>query len=254
MKKNTTLFACLLVVSTLIFSNPVKAQQSCPWAKTAGGTYEDYGTAVTTDASGNVYYLGNFNSVSIKFGAITLHNEADQVSGGGAAMYLVKYDSCGTVIWAKAAVGDYDAVGSCLTSDAAGNIYVGGYFNSDTLKLGAVNLLNVGGSYNAFIAKYNSSGVAQWAKGGSGDAQNYLNAIALDGSNNIYVSGTFQSTALSFGTTTLKNGYSNGYDIFTAKFDNNGNAQWIKGGAGDNDDQANGRCFRKRVCKWCFLV
>jgi hypothetical protein len=232
MKKINTLFVSLLFASTVILSNQLKAQ-SCSWAYKAGSIYEDNGTSVATDASGNVYYLGNFYSQSIVFGTTTLHNLQFSSFNKGSDIFLVKYDSCGNFIWAKQAGGDNTAYGSSVVTDATGNIYIGGYFSCDTLYLGAVNLVNVGSSTNAFVAKYNSSGVAQWATGGSGDAQNYINAIALDASNNVYATGYFASNTLTFGSNSLNNGNAisggNSYDMFVAKFNNSGVNQWVNG-------------------------
>ncbi|HEX7414130.1 MAG TPA: SBBP repeat-containing protein [Bacteroidia bacterium] len=245
MKKINTLLAILLFVSTVILSNQTQAQTSCPWAKKAGGTSEDYGSAVATDASGNVYQLGNFYSQSVLFGTTTLHNQAYS-TGYGAEIFLVKYDSCGNIIWAKQAGGKADAHGTSITTDATGNIYVGGYSNCDTLIFGigtgALKLFNPGGYPNAFVVKYNSNGIAQWAQGGNGSGQVFVRGIALDGSNNVYITGSFASDTLTFGTTILKNGYIGTYntDVFIAKFDNSGAFQWVRGGAGDGNDYGYG--------------
>ncbi|MHB8258827.1 MAG: T9SS type A sorting domain-containing protein [Bacteroidia bacterium] len=231
MKKINTLVTTLLFVSAVVLSNQVNAQTSCPWAKKAGGVNEDFGSAVATDASGNVYQLGNFYSPSVLFGSTTLHNQAYAASNYGGEIFLVKYDSCGNVIWAKQAGGKADAHGTCITTDVAGNVYVGGYSNCDTLWFGTgtLTLLNPGGYPNAFVVKYNSSGVAQWVRGGNGNAQVYVRAIALDASNNVYVTGSFASSVLTLGTYTISNGSSMSSNVFTAKYDNNGNIQWLKG-------------------------
>ena len=240
MKKINTLFMSLAVAST-VFINQSNAQSSCAWAKTAGGINDDAGTAVATDANGNVYYLGNFYSQSIVIGGTTLHNQAFAAFNYGAEIFLAKYDSCGTLIWAKQAGGKYDAHGISITTDAAGNVYIGGYSNCDTLFLGTTTYINVGGSTNAFVAKYNSSGVAQWVKGAGGNAQNYTQGIALDGSNNVYITGYFNSDTLKISSLILKNGYSGNFgDIFTAKFDNTGAVQWLVGGEGNSQDAGYG--------------
>src|SRR5437588_5630506 len=55
------------------------------------------GRSVSADRSENVYFTGWVsNTFSISFGAYTL-------TGGGP--YLVKYDSSGTVLWAKSSSG-----------------------------------------------------------------------------------------------------------------------------------------------------
>src|SRR6201987_6522088 len=102
MKKITTLFTTLLFIAAVVVSNQLQAQSSCAWAKKAGGTFEDAGTGVTTDASGNVYAIGYYYSSTITFSTTTLHNPF----GAGPYMYLTKYDSCGNFQWAKQAGGN----------------------------------------------------------------------------------------------------------------------------------------------------
>ena len=226
MKKITTLFTTLLVITAVFLSTQTKAQ-SCTWVKKAGGTYEDGGNAVATDASGNVYALGYYYSSTIVFGTTTLHN----VYGSGPYMYLAKYDSCGTLQWAKQAGGNGETNPNGLATDAAGNVYVTGYYNCDTLTFGTtVKLINTSG-YTAFVVKYNSAGVAQWAQQGLGNAASKAFGIAVDGSNNVYITGYFTSTTLTFGSNNLTNGTADGFtnDAFIAKFDNSGNNLWIKG-------------------------
>src|ERR1700756_183233 len=225
MKKITTLFTALLFFTGLILSNQLQAQ-SCPWAKKAGGTYEDGGTGIATDGSGNVYAIGYFYSTTIAFGSTTLHN----IYGQGPYMYLTKYDSCGNVLWAKAAGGNGGTNPTGVVADASGNVYVTGYFTADTLAFGNLKLVN-NSFHNAFLVKYNSSGVAQWAKQGDGDEENEAYAVALDPSNNIYVTGIFASTTITWGSNSAPNGTDDGStrDVFIAKFDNSGNSLWVKG-------------------------
>ena len=225
MKKITTLFTTLLFMAAVL-SNQIKAQSSCAWAKKAGGSFEDGGNAVATDASGNVYALGYYYSSTIAFGSTTLHN----VYGAGPYMYLAKYDSCGTLLWAKQAGGNGGTNPNGIATDAAGNVYVTGYYNCDTLNFGAVKLLNSNG-YTAFVAKYNSSGVAQWAQQGTGNAASRAYGVAVDGSGNVYITGYFSSTSIAFGINNAINGTNDGStnDAFVAKFDNNGNSLWVKG-------------------------
>jgi hypothetical protein len=229
MKKIPTLFILLLLMTATILSNQVKAQ-SCAWANKVGGTYEDGGTSLATDAFGNVYALGYFYSPTLAFTGTntTLHN-----TYGGAYMYLAKYDSCGNFLWAKQANGGVDGgdtYGTGLATDAAGNVYVTGYSQADTLFIGSVKLLNTAAS-QAFIAKYNSSGIVQWAINSSGNSQNQGNAITLDANNNIYITGFYNSTTLTFGANHINSGINDGLtkDAFIAKFDNTGTNLWVKG-------------------------
>jgi len=230
MKKIFTLLTMLLFASAVILSNQAKAQSSCAWAKKAGGSYEDNGISVATDGSGNVYSLGYFYSSVITFTgtpSVSLHN-----TYGGACMYLVKHDSCGNLQWAKQANGHDggDVYGANLTADAAGNVYVTGYFAADTIFAGSVYAVN--SSYqDVFILKYNTSGVAQWIKQSTGNSQDKGTGIALDASGNIYITGYYNSTALTFGTNNVHNGTNDGFtnDMFVAKFDNTGTNLWVRG-------------------------
>lgn len=66
-----------------------------------------------------------------------------------------------------------------------------------------------------------------WAEQFGGNAYDQGNAIAVDANGNSYVTGTFQDTA-TFGSFTL---ISSGDDeVFTAKYDANGNCLWAKKG------------------------
>ncbi|MBC7864516.1 MAG: hypothetical protein IAF38_16195, partial [Bacteroidia bacterium] len=49
MKKITTLFTALLLVSAVTVS---KAQSTCSWAKKASGTNEEWPSSMATDAAG----------------------------------------------------------------------------------------------------------------------------------------------------------------------------------------------------------
>jgi len=227
MKKITTLFTALLFVAALVLSNQTKAQSSCAWATKAGGTYEDGGNAIAADAFGNTYALGYYYSSTITFSTTTLHN----VYGAGPYMYLAKYDSCGNFIWAKQAGGNGGTNPNAITTDAAGNVYVAGYYNADTLNFGnSVKLINTSG-YTAFVAKYNASGVAQWAQQGTGNAASQAYGVSVDASNNVYITGYFSSASITFGSNSITNGTNDGStnDAFIAKFDNNGNNLWIQG-------------------------
>ena len=73
------------------------------WAKRAGGTADDFGNAVALDAAGNTYITGYFQSTNINFSGTVLTNS------GSADVFVAKYNSAGTLIWAQAEGGSgYD--------------------------------------------------------------------------------------------------------------------------------------------------
>jgi hypothetical protein len=128
-------------------------------------------------------------------------------------MFIVKYDPSGNVLWAKSAVGPrFDIY---ISTDASGNILVTGEFTSPTITFGATTLTN-SGSYDIFVVKYDPSGNVLWAKSVAGERQDLPAGISADASGNIVVTGNFESSTITFGTTTLT--HSGGYhDMFVAK-------------------------------------
>ena len=62
-------------------------------------------------------------------------------------------------------------------------------------------------------------------------------STAIDGGGNVYVTGGFTSSTITFGTTTLTNAASGYYDIFIVKYDASGTVLWAKSAGGSlNDD------------------
>jgi hypothetical protein len=200
------------------------------WAKSVGGTGIGYGYSVCTDASGSVFITGHFTSTSIIFGTTTLTNV------GGADVFIAKYDTNGNVLWAKSAGGNTNDYGASVSTDGIGNLYVLGYFDSPSITFGSTTLTNTG-SYDVFIAKYDANGSLIWAKsvGGTGDDKG--NSITTDASDNVYVTGSFGSPTIPFGSTILNNAISTGSsDIFIAKYEAAGTVLWAKALGGTSSD------------------
>ncbi|GAB3852476.1 hypothetical protein GCM10028822_20250 [Hymenobacter terrigena] len=87
-----------------------------------------------------------------------------------------------------------------MASDAAGNVYVAGYF-SGTLVLSSITLTGRGSS-DAFVAKWSpATNSFVWVQPFGNIGQDEAFAITVSG-NSVYVAGDF-STSVAFGTTTL---------------------------------------------------
>jgi hypothetical protein len=118
---------CLLPIAYCLL--PTANFFPCPipnwlWAKSAGGASYDYGQSIATDVNGNVYVTGYFYSPSLTFGTTTLTNM------GLYDIFVVKYDANGNVLWAKSTGGTHLDEGYGISTDANGNVFVTGYFNS----------------------------------------------------------------------------------------------------------------------------
>jgi hypothetical protein len=190
------------------------------WADQAGGLdYYDTPYSVTMDVSGNVIVAGGFESSHIVFGVTTLTNQS--TTTGADDLFVVKYSNTGSVIWAKSAGGTFIDIASSVASDKSGNIFLAGYYGSPTLTLGTTVLHNNGGVYNdVFITKYNSAGTVIWANTAGGTSADVAASIAADASDNIIVAGSFMSSSIIFGGSTLNNASTGTYDMFVTKLCN----------------------------------
>ena len=131
---------------------------------------ETKGEGIALDNSGNIYqsgvHAGNVNfSRTVKI----------SLSGSNAqAGFLVKYNSSGAPQWARS-VGKYSRAAH-VTTDAAGNPYLSGHFWNSTINFGnnitlTQNATASGNFAAGYVARFNPSGIAQWARklGGSID-------------------------------------------------------------------------------------
>ena len=198
------------------------------WAKSAGGSSNDYGYSVAIDYNGNAVITGYFMSPIITFGTTALTN------AGNKDMFIVKYDAAGNVAWAKSAGGTSADEANSIATDDNGNVLVTGSFKDSTITFGTTTLTNAGNS-DMFIVKYDATGNVVWAKSAGGGFTDISTSVATDGSGNVLVTGNFDSPTLTFGTTTLTN-INSLTDMFIVKYDAAGNVIWAKSMGGSDYD------------------
>jgi len=199
------------------------------WGKGSKGSNEQQSHSCASDANGNLYVTGYFKNSPIVFDNDTLTN----TNGGYADIFLVKYDKNGNVIWAKGAGGMYDDKCNSVATDDSGNVFITGWFQSLTITFGTITLTSTNGGYNnIFIVKYDSTGKTIWAKnvGGVNASNATGNSITTDSNGNVFVTGCFNGTSITFGSTTFINSDPSGYgnDMFIVKYDNSGNELWAR--------------------------
>lgn len=242
---------------TTIKYNSAGVQQ---WIKKSNGIGDnsDSGSAITVDASGNVYVAGytfgngtdrdicvmKINSIgdtlwvkkydgnagkTDQANAIAVDASGNVYITGYAKNTLtgndyitIKYNSVGDTVWTK----NYNGTGngsdkaSALFVDGAGNVYVTGYSDSDP---------SLASNYNYVTIKYNSAGTQLWASfyNGSTNGADRANGIVVDASGNVFVTGkSFNGT---------------NDDIVTIKYNSSGIQQNIatySGGYGDDTPNA----------------
>jgi hypothetical protein len=178
--------------------------------------------------------VGSFQS-TVDFGSGPL------ASVGGLDGFIVKYSPQGALLWAKRFGSLSDDSVRAVSIDSAGNIIVAGYF-SGTVDFGGVILTSVPnpvlGSYvaDAFVAKYSPNGSLIWAKGFGGNTTDYASAVAVDGSDNVFIAVTLQSANATFGTSTFST--AGGDDMVLVKLSSQGAVLWAKRWGGANAEDA----------------
>ena len=186
------------------------------WAKGVGDSDNDEGLAIAVDKAGNSYVTGVF---------------AGSPGGGIWDMFIAKYDSAGTLLWFKRAGGAGDDRGNGIALDGNGNIYVVGAFASPTLTFESTTLTNAG-SFSAYLAKYDSAGNFLWVRQTQGSGNDGASGVGVDATGNVYMTGGFSSSSISFGGITITNSGPSEHDIFVAKYDPDGNILWAKQAGG----------------------
>src|SRR6266568_1554678 len=163
------------------------------------GNSADKAQAIAVDKLGNVYVTG-----------WSYDNNEDYAT--------IKYDSAGEQQWVARYNGPGNGVdeATAIAIDSSGNVYVTG---------------NSRGSGNSDYAtiKYNSSGEEQWVAryNGPANGDDSADAIALDSSGNVYVTGFSGSSGRNV-------------DYATIKYDSAGREQWVAryNGGGSRGDHA----------------
>jgi len=200
------------------------------WVKQVGSSGFDKGTAIAVDGASNVLVTGYFNG-TVNFGLGTV------TSAGGPDVFVVKYTPQGAPLWAKRFGGSGFDVAHGIGVDGGGNVAVTGEFQN-TADFGT-GLLTSAGGRDIFLAEYSPDGAPLWSRSFGGTSEDGATSVALDGSGNVIVTGSFTG-AVDFGGGLLPD--LGGGDIFLAKYSPSGAHLWSKrfGGGGSLGEQAAG--------------
>jgi uncharacterized delta-60 repeat protein len=168
------------------------------WAKRAGGaSYEDCGTGITALSDNSTVVTGQFDE-SATFGPGE-PNQTVLTSVGEYDIFIARYNTDGTLAWAKHAGGTSYEEGNGITALADNSTIVTGWFNrSATFGLGEPNqtVLTSAGLNDVFIARYNPDGMLVWAKSmGSATGVDRGREIISLPDNSVVVAGYFSGSA-----------------------------------------------------------
>lgn len=220
---------------------------SFKWAKGIGGSGEDIGAAIATDAYDTyVTITGSFQG-SVDFNPGGLPETL--IALGAKEAFFTKYLIDGSLGWAKN-IGKSGSSNSAAGTGIAiyqSKVFLTGAFkgiidfdpNGGTLDSMSIGLQDI------FFAQYNlSDGSLGWAHH-IGSSYNIMtdsaiaSAISADTSGNIYLTGSFEGKAnfnpLQGGDTLESAGVGYG-DVFFAKYDGDGGKKWARSIGAENTD------------------
>lgn len=184
---------------------------SVQWATYLNGIGgNDIGNSVAVDSSNNIYFTGNYVSSSTaeiynaSGNTQTLSSVTLPANSSIASIFLIKYNSSGVAQWATYIQGSGVSSGNGIVVNSSDSItIVGTYTASSDITLknvsgntqtdSALILPSVTGS-QMLIVQYSSSGTCLWATYINTDNTSEGRGIAIDSSDNLYITGGYKSS------------------------------------------------------------
>ncbi|MEO8588730.1 MAG: SBBP repeat-containing protein [Flavobacteriales bacterium] len=210
------------------------------WGTYYGGIGNEDGNGIAIGSDGSVYLGGRGNSPA---GISTVGSHQPSNGGGTYDAFLAKFTDAGVRQWATYYGGLADDNCQGIAIDSMDRIYLAGYTRStNAISTAGAHQESYGGEFNdAILVQFDADGVRQWGTyyGGLLSERGYI--AAVDGDNNVYLSG-YTSSENGISTPGSHQEIFGGgqSDGFLAKFNPAGARQWgtYYGGPGIEYGQA----------------
>lgn len=194
------------------------------WSVRFGGPLADAPGAIAVGADGTIYVTGNFSDFA-GTGSTTIS------ANGPADAFILSLTPAGKVRWAKVIGGPGDDGGTGVGVDAAGNVYVAGYFE-DAVDFGlpAPAMPSQAQGSDAFVNSYDAQGGLRWVRTLSGGGTDRVHDLAVRG-DRVAIAGRITNDTLIGGQA---------FNTFqrlglVAAFDTNGALAWGQTFGGENN-------------------
>lgn len=197
------------------------------WAKGAGSSNEDEGLGIAIDNDNNIFITGYFTG--------TINFDDIQLTAISWTTFTAKLDSDGNYLWVKKVEGTGYNKGFGIATDGDGSCYVIGNFTGNA-NFDGVNY-NGSGLSDIFIVKYDSEGDVVWVNQSSSEGSDFGNAIAVNNSGEVFITGRFFGPSVIAGEVLTTTGL---YDIFVAKYSASGASIWAESFGGNAHDAGHG--------------
>lgn len=205
------------------------------WSTYYGGSGNDQGRSTAVNTSGDVYMAGYTTSTT----AIASGGVLNTLAGGTDA-FLVKFNQRGSRLWATYYGGTGQDFARSIAVDKYDNLYlVGETSSTSSISSGGFQNTYGGGSYDAFLVKFSTSGAVHWATYYGGSSEDIAKTVALDALGNVYMAGETQSSS-NIASGGQQNAIGGSTDAFVVKFSPAGSRQWATYLGGNGQDQAFG--------------
>ncbi len=203
------------------------------WATYYGGSGWDVAYKVVTDSVSNVYITGTTASIS---GITSSGTYQPSYGGGDADAFLTKFDSSGQKQWSTYYGSSGNDTSYALAIDLMNNIYIAGRTTSTSgiVSPGAFQVAYGGGTFDAFLVKFNDLGQRQWATYYGGTDYDAVYGLFANALGDIIITGCTGSTSNIASTGAYQDTYGSNDDAFLAEFDSTGQRLWATyyGGTG----------------------
>ncbi|MXN91934.1 hypothetical protein GR160_11935, partial [Flavobacterium sp. Sd200] len=203
------------------------------WATYYGGASYDSGQSCKVENNGAIYFSGYTNSnTAIASGG------AQNTLAGSYDAFLVKFTASGTRTWGTYFGATGRDHGYTCILDGSGNIYLSGYTESATgIASNGFQSSHGGGTQDAFLAKFSSSGSRLWSTYYGGTGIDYAEDIATDSDGNIYMAG-HTTSASGIASLGFQNSHGGGTrDAYLVKFNASGSRLWATYYGGSANDR-----------------
>jgi hypothetical protein len=193
------------------------------WTTYFGGSGYDEVTSTCSDESGNTYITG-FTSATTN---IATGGYQTTYGGGNYDAFIAKFDADGQRLWSTYFGGSQSEFGNGIAIDENGSLAIIGTTSSQSnIATNGANTIYGGGTYDAFIAKFTSTGQLEWSSyvGGNNEDEGISVTFGADGS----ISALLNTKSANISNTSEFQGSFGGgvSDMFMASFETGGEATW----------------------------
>ncbi len=186
-----------------------------PWATYYGGSGDENVNRIIRDSIGNLIITGYSASSS----NVATSGAFQTIYGGTQDMILAKLTSSGAMVWSTYYGGALSENGLGLMMDRNGSFVVIGQTSSTSgIATTGAYQTSYGGTIDAMVLKFTSTGTRTWATYYGGIAPDYGMGIVTDTSGNIFFTGYTSSTSGIASSGAYQSIYGSGtYDAFLVK-------------------------------------